>query len=351
MKPRSLHHVDPLYAKWSNRDSNLVSLNSSSHTKLHKILDPSHGELSDSITRFQNLLSANLVQSWVVVNQQYELLQSFFINYNKLPQNLRIIIGNKKKQGIIDHLEQYEKLMWSHPYFSKNMIKSIDVRNDDFVFMDLLDIDYKIVQAITKFLYRKVKQSFPLYHPHKIINYSSWLIIPIAMMGRSIRTNHVDPSEFSDGDQVILSERYLKNNNSKIPRDEQIRLMLDRIGSSDMNIHNRKRSARKATNDKYIIDSESQKYRFELQVRYFDQFKWKINEIWLESVRDHFTRKTYEQAMYDTLYYEKITWNAWENISDDLSLEEYHQKSSKIIGQLADDIIDVLNKKYYFFNN
>lgn len=330
----SNHHVYPLWGLWSDNAANRINLTQNSHNQVHKILDL--GNLDNKLEDLYKSHNHEYLRSSTTIDIQYTLLADFFNNYDHLPKNLKPLLAQKIRQIILWHLRDWEHLTGKSYYkHNKYTIKTIK-RKQVHMFTnkdlhDLLMIDKMITSDMVIHIRRQL-QKILIKNPHienpdlfiipQIETTTNVHMIPLALHGRHIKSNQLD----------------------SIQKAEHEHLM--HLIGEVINSWRRRRTARKATNDKLIYWSHERDRRYDIQQAYFSQAeKVLINEGY-DTVRQEYNEKMNLQMQED--------WEKRQLLSNEIidntpvKFEEAHRKSIEFCGKVWDELKSVLLKKYYF---
>lgn len=330
----SNHHVYPLWWLWSDNVSNRIRLIQHSHNQLHKILDISN--LDEKLEDLYKAHNHEYVRSSTTIDVQYTLLADFFHNYDHLPKNLQPLLAQKIRQVILWHLRDWEhltgKTYYKHNKYSIKIIK----KNQKTPFshkdiQDLLLIDKMVVSDMVIHIRRQL-QKLLTKNPH--IENTDVFLTPNS---KTTTNTHMVP--------LSLHGRHIPSNQlESISKPEHEHLM--HLISDTINTGRRRRTARKATNDKLLFWSQERDRRYDLQNAYFAQAETVLKNEWHDNVREEYNLKMNQQMTED--------WQKWELLSQEkvdlthTTFSEAHRKSIDFAGKIWDELKSILLKKHYF---
>ena len=330
----SNHHVYPLWGLWSDNAANRINLTQNSHNQVHKILD-----ISNLDVRLEDLYKSHnheYVRSSTTIDIQYALLADFFNNYDHLPKNLKPLLAQKIRQVILWHLRDWEHLTGKSYYkHNKYTIKTIK-RKQIHMFTnkdihDLLMIDKMITSDMVIHIRRQLQ---------KILIRNSHIESPDIFISPQIEatTNvHMIP--------LSLHGRHIKSNQLESIHQTEHEHLIHLIGEV-INSGRRRRTARKATNDKLIYWASEWDRRYDIQHAYFAQAEKVLLNEGHATVRQEYNEKMNLQMQED--------WEKRQLLSNEIvdikptNFEDAHRRSIDFCGKVWDELKSVLLKKHYF---
>jgi len=324
----SVHHVMPLSNMLlGDQECNKLRLVHTDHVTLHRICDVKWG-YQNKRNELHSQINNDLLISVSSVNELYKHLSYFFQNFEELPQHTRVALGEKRKQIVTYHLNQWPQITntdWDE--YRKLKRDQIEERRDVTTNNDieyLMNQDKAIVKDLVLHITRRLKR-------HGIPEwYLSWekkvttgqYMIPLVLYGRNDDSNQFwkDKNLHSTIMNKALSERW-----------------------------GNLRGARSTTNGVFVMWTKERDKRHSIQSKYLHQVKKIVDNDYWETVWKAYNHKMSQQFWTTVEYWNRIEkiiwWNEFyrKNPSD---FEKMHQETSYLRWKIGDRLKELLAKEY-----